>query len=582
VVWLGRVDYGVSIHEARTGELDVQFAASNILGVNDMLLSSSTAGKPASMSTEAAASPFSQHARTSSAASFHPLAAALSSSLASVMATPNGKVALRDPVGQISWVSDATFRSPVAFAVDSTTGSSLPVDILADAAVPNGSTEYVSKEMERQMMNLAQPQQPEEIQGRRDREDSGEHRESESDDSEEEDEQTIIGFLSTGDLFAMPLGRRHGSAKFSSLSASASTASPSFYHHSHHTTASSSSAATGAASSAFHAVKVPGLSRHAGLHHSHQLPPGESSKMHHPKKPLSCRPGNPLFPACLVADGRSHYVPSYYFAESSVDDGTRDPNLAALAVKYQDDPLDGWYVPPHHYTIVKPSDKRQRRYQKLLRVMGSWLPPTIAMLFVVSFELGRRKRQGRQASHISQSSHASGLSLETTTAVVSPHDEAAKTDSVRLIQVMDDVILGYGGHGTVVYKGLLDGRQVAVKRMLRAYHASADREISLLIESDGHPNVVRYFLKEVRGDFVYLALELCDLSLHDLILKLKSRWGQREKEHVSPLSPVSFAAKNVLYQIANGVKHLHTLRIVHRFVTSQVRFLLTRHHALIV
>jgi serine/threonine-protein kinase/endoribonuclease IRE1 len=54
--------------------------------------------------------------------------------------------------------------------------------------------------------------------------------------------------------------------------------------------------------------------------------------------------------------------------------------------------------------------------------------------------------------------------------------------------------------------------------MLKAYHLSpqcGSRNILAFIESDGHPNVVRYFLKEVRGDFVYLALELCDLSLHD-------------------------------------------------------------------
>ena len=86
---------------------------------------------------------------------------------------------------------------------------------------------------------------------------------------------------------------------------------------------------------------------------------------------------------------------------------------------------------------------------------------------------------------------------------------------VGAIKVTDEV-LGYGGHGTVVYKGSLDGRQVAVKRMLKTYHASANREISLLIESDGHPNVVRYFLKEVRGDFVYLVsmLFLCISSLY--------------------------------------------------------------------
>ena len=32
-----------------------------------------------------------------------------------------------------------------------------------------------------------------------------------------------------------------------------------------------------------------------------------------------------------------------------------------------------------------------------------------------------------------------------------------------------------GGHGTIVYKGVLDKRQVAVKRLLNMYHASADR-----------------------------------------------------------------------------------------------------------
>lgn len=32
---------------------------------------------------------------------------------------------------------------------------------------------------------------------------------------------------------------------------------------------------------------------------------------------------------------------------------------------------------------------------------------------------------------------------------------------------------------------------VAVKRMLKAFHEAAAREMRLLIESDGHPNVVR-------------------------------------------------------------------------------------------
>lgn len=37
--------------------------------------------------------------------------------------------------------------------------------------------------------------------------------------------------------------------------------------------------------------------------------------------------------------------------------------------------------------------------------------------------------------------------------------------------------------------------------------------MSLLIKSDGHPNVVRYFIKEECNDFVYLGLQLCVMSL---------------------------------------------------------------------
>jgi len=69
-----------------------------------------------------------------------------------------------------------------------------------------------------------------------------------------------------------------------------------------------------------------------------------------------------------------------------------------------------------------------------------------------------------------------------------------------LIQVSEKV-LGYGGHGTVVFQGTLENRNVAVKRMLKAHVASANREISLLIESEGHPNIVRYFFKRITKRF---------------------------------------------------------------------------------
>ena len=52
-----------------------------------------------------------------------------------------------------------------------------------------------------------------------------------------------------------------------------------------------------------------------------------------------------------------------------------------------------------------------------------------------------------------------------------------------LMQVTSE-ILGYGSCGTIVFAGTLDGRQVAVKRILRQFNELADKEIAALIVSD--------------------------------------------------------------------------------------------------
>ena len=50
---------------------------------------------------------------------------------------------------------------------------------------------------------------------------------------------------------------------------------------------------------------------------------------------------------------------------------------------------------------------------------------------------------------------------------------------------------GFGSHGTVVYKGVFQGRAVAVKRLLRDFVSIASQEVALLQASDDHQNVIR-------------------------------------------------------------------------------------------
>ena len=47
----------------------------------------------------------------------------------------------------------------------------------------------------------------------------------------------------------------------------------------------------------------------------------------------------------------------------------------------------------------------------------------------------------------------------------------------------------------MVLAGELDGRHVAVKRLLARFYDQARKEIDALIQLDDHPNVVRHHLR---------------------------------------------------------------------------------------
>lgn len=111
-----------------------------------------------------------------------------------------------------------------------------------------------------------------------------------------------------------------------------------------------------------------------------------------------------------------------------------------------------------------------------------------------------------------------------------------------------------GSQGTIVYKGSFEGKVVAVKRMLRDFIDVAEHEVSLLQQSDDHPNVIRYYCTQHGDRFLYIALELCPASLFDIYA-----YPNEHADLLSLMDPI-----DVLHQIAAGVHHLHSLKIVHR------------------
>jgi Protein kinase domain len=533
VLWIGRVDYSVSIHEPRSGELDVQFRSSELLSVQDMLLDPGAASGSDSdvqyhpvdllqqrghqqqhllpqvasgvqSSGEGRVGDEDKNGQYTTASSEPPR------KLFSLVATPSGNVAYQDlDTGKIVWVAQEIFATPVAYALDSSTGASLELDIVPDAIVPDGTADYVSKEMQRQLELRTH---------------------SISDDLEPE---TIVGSLpGSGQLFAMPLGKQK---------ITGSEIKP------HTATMASSVAMTKQQHGSF-----VSSGRRTASHSSF----GHDNTIHHQlggthQRQYHCTPGSSQYPHCL-AERRKHPSQRNFLTGPAGHAFQRDGAIVPFFhpdFGYQYMPMEHWHESGHPQTL----HQNRKKYQKIFRVLGSWLPPLIALIFVSSFELGRRKRL-----------KDIGVDGDSSKDVVSLTQGQKSDENGGIIEICEDVILGHGGHGTVVYKGVLDGRQVAVKRMLKTYHASADREISLLIESDGHPNVVRYFLKEIRGDFVYLALELCDLSLHDLIGHIRSRLDRignkssdnEEKERIFE------ATKSIIFQIVNGVYHLHQNRIM--------------------
>lgn len=59
---------------------------------------------------------------------------------------------------------------------------------------------------------------------------------------------------------------------------------------------------------------------------------------------------------------------------------------------------------------------------------------------------------------------------------------------IGALEVNQEACIGIGSNGTMVFRGVFDGREVAVKRMMIQFFDIASQETKLLRESDDHPN----------------------------------------------------------------------------------------------
>lgn len=64
-----------------------------------------------------------------------------------------------------------------------------------------------------------------------------------------------------------------------------------------------------------------------------------------------------------------------------------------------------------------------------------------------------------------------------------------------VIAIEKDNILGYGANGTVVYSGLFQNREMAIKRIIAQQADLAKQEMEILMKLD-HPNIVKFYYYE--------------------------------------------------------------------------------------
>lgn len=199
------------------------------------------------------------------------------------------------------------------------------------------------------------------------------------------------------------------------------------------------------------------------------------------------------------------------------------------------------------------SSKKEIKIVFTTAVISTAIASTIFV--IIFFAYRRHKNNQLEMQHkLLSSDGASGERRSNGSGITSYIDTSTGELMVGKITLFPSQVLGKGCEGTFVFKGKFEGRDVAVKRILPECFSLADREVDLLKESDQHVNVIRYFCTETDGQFRYIALELCLATLSDWV---EGRWDS---------GGLDISGVEVLKDATEGLRYLHSLRIVHRDV----------------